>query len=238
MESETRKCQNCKTDFIIEPNDFGFYKKFNVPSPTFCPGCRMQRRYAWRNIMSLYSSKCALCGKSVITLYSPDSSIIVYCNKCWWSDKWDPKSYGQDYDFSKLFFQQYKELIQKVPHMAIVNDDGIASLNCEYTNDVWFAKNCYMVFSGWYIENIMYSFFVVAGRDMMDCMNIRSKNEWLYECIISRNSYRLKNSQFCANCIDSQFLYHCGNCTDCFMCVNLIGKKYYFKRNTAQFLCE
>ena len=230
MQPESRICQNCKKDFIIEPNDFGFYEKVKVPPPTFCPPCRMQRRYAWRNIMSLYNSKCALCGKSVVTLYSPDSSIIVYCNKCWWSDKWDPKSYAIDYDFSKPFFVQFDELMHKVPHMAVVNDDGIASLNCEYTHDFWFSKNCYMVFSGWYVQNVMYSFFIdKGGSDMMDCMNIRSKNEWLYENIIARNCYKLKYGQFNMACINSQFLYKCRSCSNCFMCANLAGKKYCFK---------
>ena len=116
--------------------------------------------------MTLYNSKCALCSKSVITLYSPDSGIIIYCNKCWWSDKWDPKSYAMDYDFSKPFFEQFRELMLKVPHMAVVNDDGIASLNCEYTHDFWFSKNCYMVFSGWYVENVMYSFLLIKEEEI------------------------------------------------------------------------
>jgi len=64
-----------------------------------------------------------------------------------------------DYDFSKPFFTQFRELINKVPHIAIVNDDGIASVNCEYTHDWWFSKNCYMCFSGWRVENTMYSIF-------------------------------------------------------------------------------
>ena len=134
-----------------------------------------------------------------------------------------------DYDFSRTFFDQFNELMYKVPHVAVVNDDGIASLNCEYTHDWWFSKNCYMCFSGWYVENVMYSFFMDVGKDMMDCMNIRSKNEWLYECMISRNSYRLKYSQFNSACINSQFLYFCKDCSECFMCVNLVGKKYCFK---------
>ena len=226
---ENINCQNCKKEFTIEPDDFGFYERVKVPPPTFCPDCRRQRRNAWRNTFSLYSRKCELCDKAVVSIYSKESPITIYCNKCWWSDKWDAKSYAMDYDFSRPFFTQHQELMKKVPHMAIVNDDGIASVNCEYTHDWWFSKNCYMAFSGWYVENIMYSFFVLAGRDMMDCMNVRSKNEWLYECIMSRNSYQLKHSQFCMNCIDSQFLYDCINCSDCFMCADLRNKKYYFK---------
>ena len=114
--------------------------------------------------------------------------------------------------------------------MAIVNDDGIASLNCEYTHDWWFSKNCYMCLSGWYVENVMYSFFIVnGGRDIMDSMATRSKNEWLYECIRCRFSYQLKYSEYCLACIDSQFLYDCQNCSNCFMCTGLRNKKFHFK---------
>src|SRR5258708_24115014 len=74
METQTKNCQNCKCDFTIEPNDLGFYEKIKVPLPTFCPRCRMQRRWAWRNNMSLYSRKCDLCGKNVISIYSPERS--------------------------------------------------------------------------------------------------------------------------------------------------------------------
>lgn len=224
-------CQNCKRDFSIEPDDLSFYEKIKVPLPTFCPECRSQRRNAWWNVFSLYSRQCDFCKKSVISLYAPNSGITIYCNKCWWSDKWDPKSFGADYDFYKPFFTQYKELIQKVPHISIINDDGIASLNCEYTQDWWFSKNCYMAFSGSCVENVMYSFFIFSGKDIVDCMNIRSKNEWLYECTIIRNSYQLKYSQFCTACIDSQFLHDCIDCSDCFMCAGLRNKKYFFQNN-------
>jgi hypothetical protein len=227
--SENRICQNCKGNFTIEPDDFSFYEKIKVPPPTFCPDCRMQRRYAWRNIMSLYNSRCELCGKSVITLYSPDSGITVFCNKCWWSDKWDPKDYAIDYNFSRPFFIQFSEFTKKIPHIALVNDDGIASLNCEYTHDWWLSKNCYMCFSGWHTENVMYSFFTEAGKDMMDCMIIKRDNSWLYECMNCSNSYQLKYCHVCKTCIDSQFLYDCRDCSNCFVCSELRNKKYYFK---------
>lgn len=229
MNSETRNCQNCKKDFIIEPDDFGFYEKMKVPPPTFCPPCRSQRRFSWRNSMSLFNRKCGLCDKSVISLYAPDSGIVVYCNKCWWSDKWDPKDYGVDYDFTKPFFTQYKELVQKIPHMAIVNDDGIASLNCEYTHDWWFSKNCYMCFSGWRVENVLYSFFVLAGKEIVDSLLIMAETESIYECINCTHGYRLKYSEFSRSCVNSQFLYDCRDCIDCFMCAGIKNKKYFFK---------
>lgn len=179
--------------------------------------------------MSLYNRKCQLCERGVISIYHPDSGLTIYCNKCWWSDKWDPKSFGVDYDFSRPFFTQFRELMIKVPHMAIVNDDGIASLNCEYTHDWWFSKNCYMCFSGWHAENVLYSFFVLAGKDIMDCIHLRSKSEWLFECSYSRNCYNTKYAKYLIGVIDSQFVDHCFECRNCFMCYGLRGKKYYFK---------
>ena len=32
---ETKNCQNCKQDFTIDPDDFGFYEKIKIPPPTF-----------------------------------------------------------------------------------------------------------------------------------------------------------------------------------------------------------
>jgi len=179
--------------------------------------------------MSLYNGKCQLCDKSVVSIYSPDSKIVVYCNKCWWSDKWDPKNYGVDYDFSRPFFEQFNELMHKVPHMAVVNDDGIASVNCEYTHDWWFSKNCYMCFSGWNVQDVMYSFYTLAGKEMMDCSIIRSKSERLYDCFMCSGCYNLKYCDLCKDCIDCNFSYYCINCQDCFMCYGLVNKKYFFK---------
>ncbi|MDP3882978.1 MAG: hypothetical protein Q8Q48_02895, partial [Candidatus Staskawiczbacteria bacterium] len=226
---ETKICQNCKKDFIIEPDDFAFYEKMKVPPPTFCPECRKQRRLSWRNDFNLYNNSCKLCGKSIVTLFSPESKMTVYCNKCWWSDKWDPRDYGADYDSSKTFFGQMQGLIQKVPVLATVNDDGIGSINSEYTHDFAFSKNCYMVFVAWKIENVLYSYYTIAGKDMVDCTNIMDFCQFIYEGLQLEQCSRVKWSQNCISCLDSAFLYDCRDCSNCFLCAGLRHKKYYFK---------
>ncbi len=235
MNSQLKQCQNkgkskyCMGDFEITPDDFTFYDKMKVPPPTFCPECRFQRKAMWRNDLSLYNTTCDLCFKNVVTMYSPDSGLKIFCNKCWYSDNWDPYEYGQDFDFTKPFFTQFNELMKKVPHIALVNDDTIASVNCEYTGDCWFAKDCYMVFCAWKIENIMYSYFVLGGKDMMDCMYVRDTSEKMYECINCERCYNLKYSELCDSCIDSLFLYDCKNCSNCFLSCGLRNKQYCFK---------
>ncbi|MEA3399065.1 MAG: hypothetical protein U9R00_00965 [Patescibacteria group bacterium] len=115
MNSETKNCQNCKKDFTIETNDFNFYKKIDVPAPTFCPECREQRRMAHRNI-DFFLRKCDLCNENSISIWHPNiKGYKFYCNECWNSDKWNSLDYGMEFDFNKSFFEQYEELYKKVP---------------------------------------------------------------------------------------------------------------------------
>ena len=64
MNPETKICQNCKGEFVIEPEDFNFYEKIKVPPPTWCPECRMIRRLQWRNEHSLFRRLNAEEGKN------------------------------------------------------------------------------------------------------------------------------------------------------------------------------
>lgn len=225
---ETKICQNCKKDFLIEQEDFNFYKKIEVPPPTFCPECRLQRRLAWRNDLTLYNRNCDLCGKNIISLYHQDKKLTVYCNKCWWSDKWDPKSYGRDIDFSRPFFEQYRELQNEVPLLSLVNDNDIGSINCEYTQNVTFARNCYMEFMSWYIEDCMYS-YCCAGPEtynLVDSLSIYYYSQMIYECVFVEHCYNCRNCYFSTGLADCIFCYDCKGCSDCLMCVNLRQKKY------------
>ncbi|MCX6723092.1 MAG: hypothetical protein NT094_03415 [Candidatus Staskawiczbacteria bacterium] len=127
MESQIKQCQNCKQDFIIEPDDFTFYEKIKVSAPTFCSECRLQRRLTFRNERNLYHHKCGLCDKSIVSMYSSDKPFPVYCHDCWWSDKWSPFSYGRDYDWNKSFFEQFKELYDlKIAFMVLLMSQNIA----------------------------------------------------------------------------------------------------------------
>jgi uncharacterized protein YbaR (Trm112 family) len=226
---ETKNCQNCKKDFVIEPDDFGFYEKIGVPPPTFCPECRLQRRLAWRNTYNLYNLSCNLCGKNTISIYSPNSNLVVYCVKCFWSDNWDPYKYGQDFDFSKSFFEQYMEVNRKVPKIALVNDDGVASLNSPYCHDFGFSKNCYMTFIGWKLENVLYSCLLNEGRELCDCLGVQEFSEFIYESILIDKCYKCRYVQYGSSLQNCDFCYDCRDCNNCFMCFGLRSKKYCYQ---------
>ena len=231
MNSETKICKNCGQNFVIEPDDFTFYERIKVPPPTFCPECRRQRRLSWRNDMNLYTRTCDLCGKRMVSLYSPDSGMTVYCVKCWWSDKWDGKSYSMDYDFSRPFFEQFNELQKRVPILTLANDDGIigGSVNCEYNQDFARAKNCYMVFVAWKLQDSMYSHYVIDSKGAVDCLSCWDESDSVYEGIFAERCYKCRHVFYSVALSDCAFCLDCRDSSDCFMCTGLRHKRYYFK---------
>jgi len=223
-DSETRKCQNCKQDFVIESDDFAFYEKMKVPAPTFCPDCRFQRRIMFVNERVLYRRKCDLCERDIVTIFSPDSELVVYCSECWWSDKWDDSEHFLDYNPSKPFFGQMAELQKKTPHMGLLSDYG-SLVNSDYVNAAASLKNCYLVFNADFNENVLFSNTIVHLKDSMDCQMV-GESELMYQDIDCRG-YKLFFCESCDNCSDSYFLKNCTGCDNCFGCINLRNKKYY-----------
>jgi len=59
------------------------------------------------------------------------------------------------------------------------------------------------------------------------CLHVMN-GELCYECVDCRDCYELRFSQNCKNCHSAWFLKDCIGCSDCFGCVNLRNKQYYF----------
>ncbi|MDO8530382.1 MAG: hypothetical protein Q7S10_03200 [bacterium] len=224
MQQEKKQCKSCKQDFIIEVEDFNFYEKMKVPAPTFCPECRFIRRLASTNERVLYKRKCDLTGKEIFSMFDDGVPFPVYETDAWYSDQWDPYLYGMDYDFSRPFFEQFLELQNKVPRMALVRQ-GLAG-NSPYVHRVSDPKNSYMVFRATSPENSMYSYISTNMRDSSDC-NLVVDCELCYELVNCQYCYNVRFSQESSSCRDSSFLYACRNCSNCVGCVNLVNKEYH-----------
>jgi hypothetical protein len=230
--SQNVVCQNCKGNFTIEPEDFNFYEKISaqggsasggkVPTPTWCPECRGMRRLIWRNERSLYHNKCAFSGKDIISMFSPETKLTVYDRDIWWSDKWDPMSYGQEYDFSKSFFEQFSELLSKVPLASLGNSNIVNSKYVNHTRDL---KNCYLVYGSMESENVSYTQGAFEVKDSFDLYKAM-KSEKCYENVLCGSLYNTFFSHDSDECLDSMFLTSCLNLQHCLGCVNLRHKSY------------
>jgi len=221
--SETRNCQSCKNPFTIEPDDFVFYEKIKVPPPTWCPECRLVRRLMFRNERSLYKRPCDLCKKEKILMYPPQSPFTVYCGPCWWGDGWDRAQYAKDYDFSRPFFEQFRELLRAVPRLGLIQEGE--NVESEYANRVSYQRGAYLVFSSNDDEHCRYGSWMNSSKECMDSYNIH-KCERCYECIDCSQCNTLSFSRECTACSNSSFLLNCRNCESCFGCVNLRNKSY------------
>jgi Zn ribbon nucleic-acid-binding protein len=223
--SETKVCQNCKQSFTIEPQDFDFYKKMDVPPPTFCPDCRFQRRLMFRNERALYRRTCGLCGINILSMFAPDK-YPVYCQPCWWSDKWDATAYGQEYDSNRNFFEQYRELQKKVPYMALINS-YTTLVNSEYVNHTGGLKNCYWIFNADFCENVLYGTMVNYVKDGMDLTMVGAGSELCYMDVDCGKSFRIFFSEDCFSSHDIYFSKNLTGCDHCIGCINLRNKSYH-----------
>jgi len=218
---ETKTCKHCGVSFPITDKDLEFYEKvspvFNgqkypIPTPTLCPDCRQQRRLSFRNERKLYKRKCDATGQDIVSCYSPDKSVTVYRQDFWWSDKWDPMSYGKDFDFSRWFFEQFGELLGVVPLISLWNLQGE---NAEYNNNCYKLNDSYMSFNSDLGEKYYYSYISEHCSSIYD-------SAYMYHC---ENCYQCCDAKQSYNCYFSSNISESSNC---YFSSDLIGSEYCF----------
>lgn len=234
-ESMQRTCRQCGATFEITADDLAFYEKVSpvfagktvpVPPPTLCPPCRQQRRISWRNERNLHQRTCSLCSKSIVSIYHPDAPFPVYCNECWWSDRWDARTFGRPFDASRSFFGQMQDLRMTVPRNALYLKNAVNSDYCNHSLDL---KNCYLCACvGGVSENGYYSKWILKTRDFCDCYQLVDC-ELCYESLYSNGCYNCIGIERSQECRDSAFLYDCIGCSDCFQCWNLRHKRFHIQ---------
>ncbi|MCX6809871.1 MAG: zinc-ribbon domain containing protein [Candidatus Berkelbacteria bacterium] len=233
--AENKTCKQCKKEFVVTDDDLAFYNKisptfdgkvFEIPAPTLCPDCRNRRRLGVRNVTNLYKRKCDLCGREMVSMYSPDKTDLkVYCSDCWWSDKWSHSDFAQDYDPSKSFIEQITELKQKVPAPALMH---AGDENSDYINLANDNKSCYLVFLSGRNEDTYYGYWSEDSKNCCD-VSYNSFCELCYEGINLGRCYNAHWAIMCRDCRDCYFIEDSSNCSDCIMCSRLAHKQYCYK---------
>lgn len=159
-------------------------------------------------------------------MYSPDKPFIVYCRECWYGDGWDPLQFGREYDFSKPFLEQFRNLMEQVPRIGLFSVRS--EIGIDYANFIVGCKNVYLSFSMVGDENVYYSRSVDASKETFDSLNAREL-EMCYENVDSARNYRSHYLVRSRDCIDSAFLFDCVNCQNCFMSANLRNQRFVFR---------
>lgn len=219
----TKFCKKCQQGFIVREEDRVFYERIKVPAPTLCPQCRFQRRETFRNERALYSRTSDKSGKPIISIFAPDSPFKVYAQDEWWADDWEPPK--AEFDFSRPFFEQFRELQLKAPRLSLLSKD---SDNSDYANHSAKNRNVYMGFSVIESEDIYYGMMINKCRSLTDCTYMYEGSELSYECFFGFQLYQCGWCLECRNTLDCWFCYDCVGSTNCFMSSNLRNKTYVF----------
>ena len=221
--NSVRVCQNCKNTFTIEPEDFAFYEKMQVPPPTWCPECRLKRRLSWRNERNLFRAKDAATGKDIFTGITPHAPIKIYDIEYWRSDSWDPLDYGREYDFSRPFFEQWKESAYAIPWPS---RSVIDLVNSDYCDQAGHLKNCYLCFNLDYVEDAAY---VVKSDDCKNVIDLFEAHrvQLSYDSAMIDECFRAFYSIDCDSCTDVWFSKNLIGCNNCIGCMNLRNKSYH-----------
>ncbi|MEK7546682.1 MAG: hypothetical protein AAB536_00665 [Patescibacteria group bacterium] len=222
MNPETKTCQNCKQNFTIEPDDFSFYERLDLPPPTRCVYCRWKYLLAFWVFGKFRITKSALSGKRIITVLPESAPFPIYEREEFVSDAWDPLAYGCVYDSSRSFIEQVVKLQSAVPHPHQL---GIKNVNCDWTDDTWESRESYLTRSALLVEFVSYGYRIIRCKNSVDityCFDAENS----YDCLYCFKSYNLRHSFNCRDCINGAFLYDCRNCQDCFMSWNLRNKRY------------
>lgn len=223
MESETKTCRTCNLEFLIPEDQKNLYKKIGIPTPVDCFKCRIRQMLGFWVFGKFRKGKSDLSNESLITTLPEKTRYPVYTSHEWYSDAWDATDYAQDYNPNRSFFDQLKELQGKVPRP---HQTGRNNVDCDWCDDAWESKNCYLNRSFIKCENVSYGYRNFNCRNSLDIAYCYD-TEFSFDTVFCFKINRLKYAFDCSNCINSSFLYDCTNCSDCFMCWNLRDKKYH-----------
>ena len=198
-------------------------KKLGVEGePEFSPVFRFLQLGAFWQHWNLHRRKCDKTGNEIISVFSPDCPYPV-----WHKDEWikNANPPGADFNETKEMFPQMWEFFQKSP---IAHNVGTRNENCEYTDDWWYSKNCYLCHSGYQCEDLRYCYRTIGVTDCQYCVFTRD-SELCVDVVNSSNCFSVLYALSCRQCRDSAFLYDCRGCSDCFFCWNLRNKQYCFQ---------
>ena len=216
-------CTTCKKQFSVEPHAAEMYAAADAPMPQECSTCLAQRQLAFFPFGKFRKGRSDLTGATLFTTFPENARFPIYTTAEWHSDAWEPPS--QTYNASRSFFEQFAELQASTPRPHLT---GIESNGCDWCDDVWDSKNCYLCRSLAWGENLSYGYRVIRCRDSLDiAYSFDLENS--YDCTYCFRCYNVRHAFDSRDSQDSVFLYDCRNVRNCFMCWNLRNKEYCIK---------
>ncbi|MCC6932078.1 MAG: hypothetical protein IT292_02340 [Deltaproteobacteria bacterium] len=170
----------------------------------------------------MFWRECDATQERIYSSFPPGAMFPIYAYDYWWSNQWNPLSFGRNFSLRRPFFEQFLQLWQSVPRPAV---NMLQCSKVGAVNNLFEANECYYVFDSNRAQRVLYS---VAARECIicvDCLHLY-QSELCYECVNCNNCVELLWAENCSHCTSSFFMANCRNCRDCMFCVNLEDAQY------------
>jgi len=217
------RCKLSGKSFSVSAHEQELREKFGCGEtlPTVSPKYRFRELGAFWPHWNLHKRTCDKTGKPIISIFRPDCVYPVWQRDEWIAHAAPPSA---EFDSSRPFFEQAWSLFQKcpIPHIFQSNNQ-----NCEYTDDWYYSKNCYLCHSGQNNEDCRYCYGCDSIKNCYYAV-FSFDSELCTDLINSSSCFKSLFLLNCKNVYDSAFLYDCRDCSDCLFCFNLRNKKYCF----------
>lgn len=214
------RCEISGLQFSISEAEARLRKQLGlVKTPTTSRAMRLRSLAAFWPHFSLSKTRCGYSGRQIVAVFDDACPYPVWHRSDWTEHANPPTS---SFDFQRPAFEQAWDLFQQCP---IPHNFGHGNENCEYADDIWYSKSCYLSHSIYKCEDLLSCFRQLTSRNCafsvysLDC-------ELCSDTVHSINCYRLHFGIRCRSCNDCTFLFDCRGCSDCFLCWNLRNKRY------------
>jgi len=217
--NEQRTCPRSGETWTVTDRENEWSQKFNVPVSHLSPRTRWLSIGAFTIGYEFWWNQHAETGKPIFTFVHPATGVKVLPD-AEWQEK-DFRSEARDYDVSRPFFDQLKDLRQAVPMGAFFNqkkpENSIALISNGDVNS-YFVIACQS-------KNSFYSSDLINGESSSEVflgLNIVESHRVVHSSRIHRCQYVLESY----DCRESAFLFDCRDCENCFGAWNQRHKKY------------
>ncbi|NUJ98244.1 hypothetical protein HGA92_05750 [Candidatus Gracilibacteria bacterium] len=133
---------------------------------------------------------------------------------------------GEEYDFSKNFFLNYKNLFQSINLPALMIQSDVENAN--YADSINSSKNVYLSFIVvMNCENVLYSYYIKHnGKNVLNSVMVWNSCENIYFCSGIINSFNIFYSRYIYHSSNTWFSRNLVGCSECIFCENLENKSY------------
>ncbi len=214
-----RVCEMTGEKWMMDEEEIGWYKKFNVPPSLFSPKARLWQNAAYYTCYQWWWNRHFDTDEPVLTYVHPGTGLRVLPDKEWFAR-----------DFSEVFaevnpaeplFPQLRELQRRVPLNATRNttepENAIATVSMG-DKDSWFVSSSKS-------KQCIYCLDCQDTEGCVDCNAAISATD-CYRVSYSSRMYRCQFAFQCYDCLESAFLFDCHNCENCFGASNKRNRKY------------